>query len=815
MRFRWLILAGLLTPAAATAQPALSLDGGYAAGARTTVTEGWTTLEFTVTNRTDVDRRALVLAFYDNRLDVQYGREVWVPARARITSWLPIGAAPEQKPTNAREIQLRLQDITDAKDELSLPAADQKGKPRPVRYRKRDLTTMLVLDPDPDDDLRPGVLPPAESLGQETFTMAQVFRSASNAPATVDHRLPDDLPGWAKAYDGIDQVILASRGIGRNPAGLAALRQWVEHGGKLWIMLDQVETDAVAAILGEAFDFHIAGRVGLTNFQVEEEQTAVVRSKPQAHEKPVDFVRVVLPEKENVPLRLGGWPVWFTRPVGRGKVLLTTLGPRAWYRPRTDKDSRSPYAEFPRLPVWQESLLEVANELAVQPAEGYPVAEIERMLTQDVGYSVVSRQTIALVFGGFLLAAVGLAALVRGRRRPEWLGWLGPLVAFGAGGLLVIAGEASRRAAPPTVAFVQIVDAVSGTDEAAVRGMLAVYRPDSGAADFAAADGGFFDLDMKGIEGQTRRMIFRDLDAWRWHNLALPAGVRVAPFQFTAKTPQPVVARARFTQNGLEGELVAEPFKNLADPIVTAHGKRRNLGVRLEADGKFSLAGADALPEGQYIAGTLLSDVQQRRQEVLRKLLKRPAIEPRDSRHFLHVWADATPAPFGLAEEPRITGTALLSVPLQIDRPAPSTRITVPGAFVPLREIINDRLAHATYQAKANADLHLRFQLPAAVLPLTLERARLSAKIDARGRRVILSSLVDGAAEEIYRGDNPLGPFEVEIADVRLLKLDKDGGLHMNLKIQSPPQTQPAGEWVIEYIELEVMGQTGPDGAKR
>src|SRR5437879_3883814 len=81
--------ATFLLPASAAAQKAtqhLSLDGGSAAGARSTVTEGWTTLEFTVTNWSDVDRRARVLALYDGRPDVQYGRDVWVPARSRVTS---------------------------------------------------------------------------------------------------------------------------------------------------------------------------------------------------------------------------------------------------------------------------------------------------------------------------------------------------------------------------------------------------------------------------------------------------------------------------------------------------------------------------------------------------------------------------------------------------------------------------------------------------------------------------------------------------------------------------------------------------------
>ena len=35
--------------------------------------------------------------------------------------------------------------------------------------------------------------------------------------------------------------------------------------------------------------------------------------------------------------------------------------------------------------------------------------------------------------------------------------------------------------------------------------------------------GGFFNLDTAGTEGQSRRLILTDMDAWHWENLSLPA----------------------------------------------------------------------------------------------------------------------------------------------------------------------------------------------------------------------------------------------------------------------------------------------------
>ena len=83
----------------------------------------------------------------------------------------------------------------------------------------------------------------------------------------------------------------------------------------------------------------------------------------------------------------------------------------------------------------------------------------------------------------FLLAVLALGIGLRHSRRPELLGWLAPAAALAAMSIFVVFGETSRRAAPPTVAVAQVVDAISGKEEASVHGLMAVYRPDSGAAD--------------------------------------------------------------------------------------------------------------------------------------------------------------------------------------------------------------------------------------------------------------------------------------------------------------------------------------------
>src|SRR5262249_1789397 len=172
--------------------------------------------------------------------------------------------------------------------------------------------------------------------------------------------------GRAEGFDGIDHFVSAWGRLADDPAGLRALRQWLERGGKVWVMLDLVDPEVVAPLLGDALDFQVVDRVGLTNFAVQEGEDAQPPEDPQAgqvHERPGDFVRVLLPPQEGVRPTLNRRPAWFPRQVGGGKVVFTTLGPRGWHRPRRRADPRPSFDNFPNLPVETAALTAVAEQL--------------------------------------------------------------------------------------------------------------------------------------------------------------------------------------------------------------------------------------------------------------------------------------------------------------------------------------------------------------------------------------------------------------------------------------------------------------------
>src|SRR5438477_535214 len=114
-----------------------------------------------------------------------------------------------------------------------------------------------------------GRLPLPNSPTEEAVRLALACRQARKWSAHLTTVRPGSLPATPEAYDGIDLFVVASGRIADDPVGAQALRRWLAGGGRVWVMLDLVDVEAVAPLLGEALDFQVVDRVSLTDFQVE------------------------------------------------------------------------------------------------------------------------------------------------------------------------------------------------------------------------------------------------------------------------------------------------------------------------------------------------------------------------------------------------------------------------------------------------------------------------------------------------------------------------------------------------------------------
>ena len=802
--------------------PPLRLDGMIPSGVRTTLTESWGTLDFTITNFTDVDRLARVLVFEQARPEVQYGRDIWVPANSVRRSWLLVGPSAPLDGKLSRELQMILLDRTDGEDRPISPPGGQKIYTRPARHLPRQPTTTLYRDEYPDPGFPYGKVPAPESPADETLHLGRTLRQSLDASAYLAVLSQGELPTIAEAFDGIDHFLLASNRLARDEAGLFALRQWVQRGGKVWALLDLVDPETLAPLLGDALDFQLIDRVGLTSFQIRNRRG--ISDSHQQHERPVTLARVVLPEGEQATHTVDGWPVFFSRRIGKGKVILSTLGPRGLYRPRSKSDPASPFREFPDLPIGLPVMDAIAEQLHPGLDEDpLTVQAFQRPLTEQIGYSIISQTTVLGVFAGFAVLALLCAVVLRQTRRPELAGLAVPVLALLNGAVFWGLGTLSRQATAETAVIGQIVEVTPGLPEVPLRGLLGVYHAESGPIRLGADAGGQFNLDTSGLVGQTRRLILTDSTAWQWADLTLPAGVRFAPFQANLPTSTPLSAVVRLGPDGIEGTLKAGPFTNPGDALLSPPAGR-SLALRVQPDGTFRATSQDVLPAGQFLAGTLVDDRQNRRQELYRTFLAgRGGLSLAGktdntylrNRLILFAWADPVDLRWKLprAEPPR--GDALLVVPVRLEPPAPGMRVTIPGPLLEGRRVLPEGIIRIPTQGSQAVQMHLRFQIPESVLPLELERARVLARITAPGRQVTLSTHAPGTVAQLAQVVHPLDPIRVEISEAGQLRLDEQGGLHLQLTISDSREKGETGRaaarlaesWSIQYLEVEVTGR--------
>jgi hypothetical protein len=322
------------------------------------------------------------------------------------------------------------------------------------------------------------------------------------------------------------------------------------------------------------------------------------------------------------------------------------------------------------------------------------------------------------------------------------------------------------------------------------------------------------DLDMSAIRGQARRRVMTDTDAWHWENLGLPAGLRLGPFRTTVRTDQPLQAVGQFGPDGITGRVVAGPFRELEDgALLTPNG--RSLAVRLGSDGAFSAQNQDLLPRGQFLASTVLSDRQQRRETAYRQLYARTqARESADQTIFL-AWAEPPEAPFDLGSEAHLVSSALLALPLQWEHSPAGTRLTIANAFIPYERILLGKPVEPILDSRTGVDMRLRFQIPRSVLPLQVEQARLDVKIRASRRHFTVTGFAADRPSKLLDTESPVGTLQVNITEEALLHLDKDGGLYLGVAVGDLPAGDAAegteARWAIEAIELEVTGRTLPN----
>jgi hypothetical protein len=785
------------------------------AGARTGVSRYqpgvWGALAITVSNPTAEPIEVLVATYFEENPLLHYGRQLWVPAKSILESSFPI--LPPAHPKNRKRLEFRTFMLPLGSDSAQWTRAADGGR------------------------VNEGVLPLTESRTTTGFigdAFGDELRQDLTSTARVNRELPKSLVGFHDRFlpatpellQGLDQAVICTDRLNTDPAGTAALRRWIQSGGYAWIMLDQIQPETAAALLGDAFDTHIVDRISLNSVLMVGEQgksKTPAEPEPREFEVPIPFVRVI-PGDVEVSYSVNGWPAAYWRNVGKGRVLVTTLGARAWLRDRTRGD-------VPRQDLNFETSYVVLTPMSILAAEFFEnkpeaplnVDELKPFLAEQIGYAILDRQQVLGILGGLSLFLIVTGVVLTRSKRGEHLGWLAPCGAMATASVLVWLGSQDRQQVPPTLATAQLVNLVPGADDVNVSGLLSAFNADESTKQIGSGSTGMFFPDMSGIEGKTRRMIWSDMDSWTWQQLHLPPGVRNAAFTYYGPLTSTPSAVAQFTSDGLLGKFETGGFQNVED-VVIALPKQRGLWAELDDDGTFRSGSDHVLAKNQYIGDALLSDEQRRRQQIYQKMLTKNRGASFPTEPTLLAWADPLDLKFSFPDTTRQVGSALLTIPLTIERTLPETRVSIPSAFLIFRSVggpqsqspssaYSNRTGEWVKSRRAGRS-HFRFQLPTEVLPIKLDRAQLTMQIDASSREVEIKAVLNDQVTPIKRLQSPVGRITVEIDQANLLQLDEAGGLTIGVHVGTHTlKSEEINEdqssfWQFNGLQLEVSGVT-------
>ena len=258
---------------------------------------------------------------------------------------------------------------------------------------------------------------------------------------------------------------------------------------------------------------------------------------------------MVYAEDDEVYHEVNGMPSSFWKKYGNGEILFTTMEARGLTRP---KPFSTAYELLPLLPLQDLALrffsptekamtdVSVTNaeleamtpesgdesdaaqdmRLAMETYKGTSrVDEMREYLVSKVGFEIVAREHIAVVFGLFFILLCGTGVVLHRKGRLELMLVVAPVLVLFVCSYLYFVGSAKRHTLENLLASIQFVNAENQTRELPVRGFGAVYSEESVDANIQVSNGTIFWPDIEELTGQNIRMVWDDLESWHWEGL--------------------------------------------------------------------------------------------------------------------------------------------------------------------------------------------------------------------------------------------------------------------------------------------------------
>jgi hypothetical protein len=817
MRFRsrlffwFIVVLGLIVEARAD-----GLEGGDrvsvgSGGVGVQVPGLWGVLRVSYTNSQDRPKEFLAVSYFDDDPQLQFGRRLTVPPRSRRISWHPIRMP--SGPDEMIDFHTLLLTRENGVETLMRQDTGRLKLENSVIVSSLEVATGIID--------QSAYAPPGENPGGTGTDLLLTARYDRNVRNNAVHMIEWPIPVGDEYIDVLDQLVVADDRVLSDAAGLQAIRRWMTAGGRVWVMLDRTSTSVIDGLLGQEATVSEVDRVGLTLLTVEPGPSSPpIKPAPQDHEVPVPFVRVYA-EGFETAYSVNGWPAALWKEVGQGRLLVTTLGPAGWMRPRLPKDPPAPggtgwqtqFVPGPGL-SWLSQQFYLPRTRTLLPEEA-----AEAVIRQQIGYAIPSQRLV----GGWLLAGVGLigvASIVLLRKeRLEWIGLAAPCIAIVVAGVVFWIGQRNRAEIPSGTTTIELVQAVPGGRDVRIEGLSGILAKDAAPLKVSGTDGGAILPKMDGLASVTRRMVWTDIDHWGWENLPAAPGLRIAKFEGSSSSPVTIEAPASCDGEGVTGKLSLPSGIKASDAVlVTPRGR---IAVTLQEDGAFKAPSTAVLSGEAYLGAGILDDRQQQRNRLLATMLSSGSKVRFPTQPTLLVWTPSWDARLSLGEGTQ-TGEALVAVPIRWEKPSEGAAVTIPSPLVHYREVtgpqgestvgLYDRRTEQWTERARPISAWLGLDLPRALQPLKLESATIRAKVVGPIGRLEILGLRDGQTVSLQTWENPAGSLEATIGDAESLKFDSQGRLLLKVAAgveveQAELSNDPANYWRIESFEVELRGR--------
>jgi len=822
MQFRWIIMALMMLGAfdlclaqgdktSQAGNQVQLIEPGWAGSGRYRSGK-WGLVRTGVRNVTDQEVELYTKIWFHDDPDVQFTSPVWAPAGARMEIQQPV-RIPRRK---GRGKSIRMSGQLVDRD-----AGSEKSKTDYLEgsggFEARGGFWINCMLRDASDDA--------------AVEMVQTLRASQKLTERFSVVNRRNAPRVKLGWDAIDCLVVSQEAPQLERAQTEAIRQWVVGGGILWVMLDQVDPRFLESVLLDSWNGHLVERVSAARISLSGPETSVDLEFDNA----VTLARVLAPDMQ-VMQEVNGWPATLIKPVGQGWLVITTLDPKAWVSQEQN----------PKRPQWVRGKLQAVAPLKelgdwfIAHRQSPRVIDrrydaFEPLVRAQVGYEILGRGVVMALLIGFCVAMIVVGLLLGRKNRLEQLVWVGPGMAVVVALILIGLGEMKGRAVPLTVAIGQHVQVAPGGRTAMVSGLAGIYSPQGGQGRLESSVAGQSWPKMDGQGGQLREMYFHDLGRWQWRQHLKPGinlaarNLRLIQFEAPVILNKTAVAVMTFDAQGVKAQIQPGPFDAMEDRILI--GPSGALSLRELQPGNYEAGPDDVLDGpsglsldladmdlarrvGQYIDSNTLTDMQQAHQQVYRSLL-----DPPDVTYEPTVMGWVAPMDIGISwpEGAQQRGSALVSIPLRIDRPKAKTRVTIPSPFMRFTWIPPDGengvpSYHLNIERRGwvpvgrDGRVVVRFDPPTALLPLRLESAKVHLNMEALGRSVKLYYRTDSQAPQmIAELKNPTGSKSLafDLPDQPVLVR---GGLWLELLIESPGGLEAMPMWRIDRIDLQLQG---------